>query len=212
MSIVKVDGWMRVSGALLPPGEHAVLKSIESLSAKLNAEHASTRLRLAGRLRRARALARRLGHAQGQAAAARDAVEVLAFRQAAWDSLEGDILAAVMNGISHIIEQLPKQGLLTAQIHRCLRASRQQDIVRLYVSPEQLANGEAIVRQIDAMLTGGQCEVLAISSLRPGSCVLETRSGVIDASLNAQLRAIEDGIRAACKRLKPGTAPGAQHA
>jgi flagellar biosynthesis/type III secretory pathway protein FliH len=42
--------------------------------------------------------------------------------------------------------------------------------------------------------------------------VLETRSGVIDASLNAQLRAIEDGIRAACNRLKPSAAAGAQHA
>jgi type III secretion protein L len=211
MSIVKINGWVRASGALLPPGDHAVLQSMESLRAVLDAEHAATRSHLAARLRRAKALSKKVGRAQGQAAAAQDVIEVLAMKQTAWDTLEGDILAAVMNGIAHILEQFPKQGLLAAQIHRCLRASRQQDVVRIYVSPEQLANGEAIKRQIDSVLPGSLCEVLAMPALHPGSCVLETRSGVIDGSLNAQLHAIEDGIRAACARLKPRLAGEMHH-
>lgn len=205
MTVLRIGDWIRASDALLAPGDRATLDGLDALRTALAAEQAATRARLAVRLRRSKARSVALGRHQAHAKAAADVVALMAGVQRAWDRLEEDILEAVMSGIGQVLDHFPQQGLLAAQIRRCVLASRQQEVVRIYVHPDQLADGEAIVREIESVLNFSLCEVLALPALRPGSCVFETRSGVVDGSLNAQLDAIREGIRAACERLRPQT-------
>lgn len=203
MTVLRIGDWIRASDALLAPRERNTLDALDSLHTVLAADHAATRVRLALRLRRSKSRAVVLGRRQAHAAVAAEVLLMKAGVERAWETLEEDILEAVMSGIGQVLERFPQQGLLAAQIRRCVLASRQQEVVRIYVHPDQLADGEALVREIEAVLNFCLCEVLALPTLRPGSCVFETRSGVIDGSLNAQLDAIHDGIRAACERLRP---------
>jgi len=65
-----------------------------------------------------------------------------------------------------------------------------QDIHRIVVHPEQLAQVRAAVAQI----TSRQIELVPDPSRESGTLILETARGVMDASIDSQLREIELGL------------------
>ncbi|EJN02573.1 FliH/SctL family protein [Herbaspirillum sp. YR522] len=203
MTIISIDGWVRPCELLIDPAQARTIGELEDLAGQLRQEHAARRLALAKRLRQTRKTAARLGRRDAQARVAADMVEVFAAYGMAWKNFEGIIVSTVVRALQQILDTIPPQELLQAQIGRCIAAAREDDVLAVHVHPDQLSEADAILRALGVMVPEGACTVLPNPSLMLGGCVLETRMGAIDGSLHTQIDMVRDAIALACQTRRP---------
>jgi len=84
------------------------------------------------------------------------------------------------------IDSSALQGLVQVALERAGR----QDIHRVIANPEQVQQ----IRSALAHATNRQIEIVPDSSRPPGTVILETARGSIDASIESQLQEIENGL------------------
>ena len=94
-----------------------------------------------------------------------------------------------------IIGKFDKTELITNVVKNSLKKIKLQKQATLRVSPAEVAK----LRDNVAELTKDTptlefLDVQADNHLKPGSCILETELGVIDASIDVQLSAIENAL------------------
>jgi flagellar biosynthesis/type III secretory pathway protein FliH len=205
MTIICIDGWIRPCDALIDPVQARTIAELDGLRSVLQQEHAARRVTLAKRLRHARRIASRLGRRDAQTRVATEMINVFSSYDVAWKNLESVILSTVIRALQQILDTIPAQDLLLAQIRRCIAASRDEDVLAIHVHPDQLEVADAILRELGAIVPDGICTFLPNPSLAPGGCVLETRMGAIDGSLHTQIDIIRDAIALACQTRRPGT-------
>ncbi|MDR1595568.1 MAG: type III secretion system stator protein SctL [Puniceicoccales bacterium] len=112
-----------------------------------------------------------------------------------FSKLEKDVAAVVSTAVRKILGKIEKNELIVSVVKNSLQKIKMQKQAKLKVAPAEaqllrdrimeIAEGNAVLQFL---------EVAADARLQPGSCVIETELGVIDASVSVQLESIENAL------------------
>ena len=113
-------------------------------------------------------------------------------------SLENTLVDVVTSSIRKVIGELDASELIVRVVRNALTTVRNQQRVTIRVAPaDEKAVSEALAAMIQTAPGGvGFLDVRADARLERGSCLLESELGVVDASLETQLKALENAFRA----------------
>lgn len=116
--------------------------------------------------------------------------------------IEEQLIGAVLTGVRKVLDSFDDLELTTKIARNALKVVRTERHVTLRVAP---GSEEGVRERVSEILKGyssvGMLEVVADHRLADQGCILETELGVVDASLETQLNALERAMRA---RLGPG--------
>ncbi len=116
-------------------------------------------------------------------------------------SAEEMMCSLVLEAIKKIIGDMDDREIITRVVKNALAMVRNQKQVTLKVAPEDLETIQSRLSDImENYPTIGFVEIVADSRLKKHSCVLESEMGVVDASVEVQLKAIEKALRKTIKR------------
>lgn len=151
----------------------------------------------------------RAGYEQGKETARMEAAEQMmeSVGQAVdyFANIEKDVTDVVLSSVRKIIAGFDDTELTTRVARSALEVVRDQHRVTLRVSPDD----ETVMRdRVGELLTGypgiGYLEVVADHRLKAGGCILETELGVVDASIDLQLQALEKALKSKLTVSEPG--------
>lgn len=111
--------------------------------------------------------------------------------------LENKVATLVMTAVRKIVGEFDDVELTLRVVHRALQVVRNQPQVTIRVHPDQEL---ALCSRLgERLLAGysevGALEVIADPRLAMGGCILETEIGVVDASIEVQLQALERALK-----------------
>ncbi|CDI03404.1 putative Yop proteins translocation protein L [Candidatus Competibacter denitrificans Run_A_D11] len=139
------------------------------------------------------------GHEEGKLETAEQIMDVLGATVEFYAGIEQRTGQIVMQMLRKILGQFDNETLTYQIVRNALTAVRAQKQVTLRVAPEQV---EALKARTDTLLHGFPSihfvDVVGDRRLNAGDCILETEIGVVDASIEVQLKALE---RSLAKRL-----------
>ncbi|MCP5306236.1 MAG: HrpE/YscL family type III secretion apparatus protein [Chromatiaceae bacterium] len=111
--------------------------------------------------------------------------------------VEEDAIGVVLSSLRKILGEFDDHELIRRVVRNALQVVRNQKKVTLRVSPgeaEQLMSG---IGEIQAGLGNvGFVEVVPDHRLAARGCILETELGVVEASIETQLKALEEAMKA----------------
>lgn len=103
----------------------------------------------------------------------------------------------VTNAVERIVHSEDRAALYQRALRNVQSLTRGASSLKLRVGPQDHADAQACIASIPDLAEAGlSVEIVADAGLRPGSCIFESDTGVLDASLQTQL----DGLRAAMER------------
>lgn len=110
-------------------------------------------------------------------------------------SLESRVVQLVTRVVRKILGDMQQPDRITAVVRNALAVARNETRVTLRVCPGDLETVQDRLREIMQPYPAiNFLDVMADSRLRADGCVLETDIGVVDASLDVQLEAIEKSL------------------
>ncbi|WP_129646172.1 type III secretion system stator protein SctL [Peristeroidobacter agariperforans] len=125
-------------------------------------------------------------------------VETVAEMELAFLRLEPRIVNTVMSALQQILGQIDERGLMEQLIRRVLGEARHRKQLRLRVAAVQF---DAINQWLAGVLREFPdvefIDLLKDPAAAPGTCILESEFGAIDASLDVQLAAVRRGLMSA---------------
>jgi type III secretion protein L len=157
--------------------------------------------------------ARRAGYEAGMKQARTDfsstVVSTVAEMETAFARLELRIVNTVMGALQQILGRIDDRTLMEQLVRRVLSQSRQGKQLRLRVAAGQFDEVNQWLSEVIKEFPDIEfVDVLKDASAAPGTCVLESEFGAIDASLDVQLAAVRRGLVSAFidKRVAASTA------
>ena len=143
--------------------------------------------------------ARRAGYEAGIEEARTDfsatVVATVAEMETAFARLELRIVNTVMGALQQILGRIDDRTLMEQLVRRVLSQSRQGKELRLRVAASQFDEVNRWLSELIKEFPDIEfVDVLKDSSATPGTCVLESEFGAIDASLDVQLAAVRRGL------------------
>lgn len=186
---------VRAEGAVIPREQFSAMLSAQDLVAEAERYAKTLHAQADSEL----AAVRARGHAQGLEEArsefAASVVEATARIESAYIGLEARIVNTVMDALQRILEQTGDAERMRSMIRRALAAVEHDKPVRLQVAA---ADFEAAQRELVALRTEfPRVDVIELQKnpqAAPGTCVLESEYGRVDASLDTQLAAVRLGL------------------
>jgi type III secretion protein L len=110
-------------------------------------------------------------------------------------SLEKSVVDIVMKALRKILGDMPDRDRVAQVVKSALAVARTQRTVTVRVHPEDADHVRSQITLITKPYPAVQfLEVTADNRLQRGSCLLESEIGVVDASLEIQLKAIENSL------------------
>ena len=109
------------------------------------------------------------------------------------ENIERTVASVVTQSVKKIIGDLDDDERIVRVVHTALNTVRGQQKVTVRVS---VADEPAVSKALEAMMNGNYITVAADSRMERGRCILESDLGVVDASLQTQLAALEHSIQA----------------
>jgi type III secretion protein L len=157
--------------------------------------------------------ARRAGYEAGLQEARVDfsatVVSTVAEMETAFARLELRIVNTVMSALQQILGRIDDRSLMEQLVRRVLSQSRQGKELRLRVAAGQFDEVNRWLSEVIKEFPEIEfVDVVKDASATPGTCVLESEFGAIDASLDVQLAAVRRGLVSAFidKRVAASTA------
>jgi len=143
---------------------------------------------------------RKRGHAEGWASAQREFAAKMTSSQTAQakdaSQLDERIAILVTNTLSKVLtEQECNEKFFSSVVRRVIRAAREEKFLTLRVHPSQHSAAQKSVAQVvEQTQATNFIEVIPDRTLKTGSCIVESATGVIDASLDTQLETIRSAL------------------
>lgn len=109
------------------------------------------------------------------------------------ENIENTVVSVVNQSVRRIIGELDEETRIRKIVGTALNTVRGQQKVTVRVSP---ADEPFVTKSLAAMTSGNYLNVIADTRLKDGSCILESELGVVDASLETQLKALENAFNA----------------
>lgn len=142
----------------------------------------------------------RKGEEEGKARIAEHIVECMSQSAAYFSKVEDVMVGLVMRALRQVIGEMDQREVVEGIVRRALESTRQENHITVRVSPGQ---ADWIKGRISGILEKFPkiqfLEVQPDSRLTENGCILETEIGVVDATLETQLRAIEKALIRAMK-------------
>ena len=112
------------------------------------------------------------------------------------EGVEAKLVGVVTSAVRKIIGELDDRECTVRVVRNALNAVRSQQRVLIRVSPD---DKDAVRASLAAMISSAPngatfLDVTADPRMKPGDCILECELGVVDASLETQLKAIEHAL------------------
>jgi type III secretion protein L len=117
-----------------------------------------------------------------------------------YEQSRGQLVTLVTSCLRRLVMDLPPEERIYQLVGQALDSFKQQTRLILQINPkDQEAAEAAIVKLQPLMPAGSTIEVRMHEELDPGSSVLESPMGLIDASLESQLAILENSLLVAAK-------------
>jgi len=201
MLICRRGEWRVESDGHLSSSELEGLDGLRAIEAWRAREAERAAQRAAERVRALKRRAWRRGYEAGRRAALQQFVAAPAATAFASRRLDARLADLVLDTVAAILGELPADAALPARLRRCLDASCAQQVLSVRVSTDAYEEARRCLRALADELNAPAFTVLADAGLPAHALVVETEGGVIDGSLAPQLRALEQGTRAAIETL-----------
>ena len=109
--------------------------------------------------------------------------------------LEAQVVNLVAKALKKIVGDMDLHDRIVSVVKSALAINKGQSKVSVRVSPAEAETVEQRMEEILRPYPSIQyLDVIPDSRLRPGGCILETEIGVVDASVDVQLQAIENSL------------------
>lgn len=104
----------------------------------------------------------------------------------------------VLAAVEKIVPLQDSQGVYRQVLRMLSKSMQAVRYVTVRVCPQELAHAEAALRELaKGSAIGKLIEVSADERLATGACLVESDQGIIDLSLDSQLKALRDAVKAA---------------
>ncbi len=135
------------------------------------------------------------GQEEGKAQIAEHIVECMGQSAAYFSKVEDVMVDLVMRAVRSVIGEMNQHDLIEKIVRRALESTRNENHVTVRVAPAQADWLKSRLSTIMQAFPKIQfLDVQADSRLSENGCVLETEIGVVDATLETQLKAIEKAL------------------
>ncbi|WP_009965804.1 HrpE/YscL family type III secretion apparatus protein [Verrucomicrobium spinosum] len=135
------------------------------------------------------------GQEEGKAEIAGQIMECMTQSAAYFSKVEGVMIDLVMRALRRVLGTFEQKEIVEQAVRHALETTRNEGHVTVRVAPAQ---AEWLQSRVQSMLESCPkvqfLEVLPDERLAEDGCVLETEIGVVDASIQTQLRAIEKAL------------------
>lgn len=135
------------------------------------------------------------GQEEGKAEIASQIMECMTQSAAYFSKVEGVMVDLVMRALRRVLGGFDQREIVEQAVRHALETTRNEGHVTVRVAPAQ---AEWLQSRVQSMLESCPkvqfLEVLPDERLPEDGCVLETEIGVVDASIQTQLRAIEKAL------------------
>lgn len=117
-----------------------------------------------------------------------------------YEQSRSQLVTVVTSCLRRLIMDLPPEERVYQLVGEALDAFKKQTHLTLQINPkDQEAVEKAIAKLQPRMPAGSTIELRMHEELSPGTCVLESPLGLVDASLESQLSILENSLLAATK-------------
>lgn len=113
------------------------------------------------------------------------------------ENIENTVVNVVNQSIRKIVGDMDDETRIKRIVGTALNAVRGQQRVTVRVCPTE---EPVVTKALAAMTSGSYLTVVADPRLGPDSCILESELGVVDASLDTQLKALEHAFSSKIKQ------------
>jgi len=118
------------------------------------------------------------------------------------ESRQEDIVDLVIAIAHKLLGDLDRDDVVMGLVERALAAHHNAHTMTLRVAPQQYALvNDQLGNLMKKFSGGGQVEVSEDNRVEPGDCLLETSIGVLNASLDTQLSAVENSLRMSLREM-----------
>lgn len=113
------------------------------------------------------------------------------------ESIESTLVDVVVQSLRKIVGEIPPEELITGIIRQALTTVRNQQRVTVRVAPgDEKAVRTAFATMLQRVPGDASfLDLLVDARLDMGSCILESELGVVDASVETQLKAMENAFK-----------------
>ncbi len=186
--------------AVIPAREYAAVVEADQIVAAAHAEAETIRREAAEEYERRREQGYQEGMEKGKAEMAEQMVAYMSQSAAYFSKVEGVLIDVVMKSVRRVLGEFDQGDLVGRVVKRALEKTRNEGHITVRVTPAQ---AEQLQSRLSAILESVPkiefLEVVADSRVGEGGCILETEIGIVDASLESQLKAIENALVNAMK-------------
>jgi type III secretion protein L len=138
---------------------------------------------------------REVGIEQGRADYAATMVEATARMESAFICLEARLVKTVMDALQAILHEIGERAVMERLVRRTLSNSSRTNALRLVVAAQQFEMVNELLAPVLAQFPEIQfVDVVKDPAREPGTCVLESEFGIVDASLDTQIAAVREGL------------------
>ncbi|MDR1435153.1 MAG: HrpE/YscL family type III secretion apparatus protein [Puniceicoccales bacterium] len=137
------------------------------------------------------------GYSTGKSEMTQQLIEVAAKNSENFKQLENSIVGLVIKALQRVVGDFDRKELIVDIVRQALKMVKNQREAVLKVSPQ---DSQAVRDRLREILSDGSVDYLEVmpdSRLKPGTCILETDIGVVDASLDVQLESITKAFKKA---------------
>lgn len=121
------------------------------------------------------------------------------------DKLEYSLVDMLIDSLKTIIGDMDADSALQRIAINALRKAGRAQFAKLRVHPDRVESVQHVIQSIKKEFEGLEwIEVLADTNLQPEDCLLQTQAGILDFSLDTQLRVLKQCLRA---RVREAGAP-----
>jgi len=143
------------------------------------------------------------GIEEGKAHIADKITQTIIDREAYLSSIEDDIANTIVSAVKMIIGEVGEETVMRHLVTQALSSVRDQKNLKLKVSPQEVVFVTRLVREIQANYSDIDfIDVEPEVGLSPGGCILETKMGFVDTSIEVQLETIRKALSKHFKRNK----------
>lgn len=152
------------------------------------------------------------GLAKGKAALATQMMETVTQSVSLMANAERRLVHTVMKALKKILGEMGDEAVITGIVREVLALARDQGSVVLRLHPRQVETVRSRMNQLTAPYpTLPAPRIVADPRLEVGNCLMETEVGVVDASIETQLQAIEAALHKHFGRDTAETSPPQHH-
>ncbi|RIX68808.1 HrpE/YscL family type III secretion apparatus protein, partial [Acidovorax cavernicola] len=136
------------------------------------------------------------GLAEAQMAQAEKMIETVGRTVDYFAQVEADMVALVMGAVRKIIDDYSDADRVLIVVRNALSVVRNQKQMTLRLHPQQVEVVRARVNDLLSAYPGvGYLDIIADGRLGPHACILESEIGLVEASIDGQIAALEKAFQ-----------------